>query len=130
MFFNKIFQHIAKFYNSNGFFRVTAAVYWAFNKEHQEFSRYPFPYVSSTGQVSDPILCQKTLQSLVFLLNSRSSPLLCYQIWTSIFRSYGVSLPSSFNTVLSILFICSTSLPVSDSVRFFFYCFFQVKPFI
>ena len=75
--------------------------------------------------MSDPIQSFTTLQSLVFLLNSRSPSLLCSQpCWTSIYRGYGVILPSSFNTVLSSLFIYSTSSPVSDSVR----CVFQLFP--
>jgi hypothetical protein len=56
----------------------------------------------------------------VFLVNSRH-PLLCApRTWlpkpgAPFFRSYGGILPSSFNTVLSRAWVCSTSPPVSVS---------------
>ena len=56
----------------------------------------------------------------MFLLNSRY-PLVCAtQTWLPrsgypFSRSYGVNLPSSFNTVLSSASVCSTSPPVSVS---------------
>ena len=54
----------------------------------------------------------------MFLVNSRY-PLVCATPnWLPkrrypIFRRYGVNLPSSFNIVLSIALVCSTSPPVS-----------------
>jgi hypothetical protein len=56
----------------------------------------------------------------VFLVNSRY-PLVCATpLWLPkegypFSRSYGVNLPSSFNIVLSIALVCSTSPPVSVS---------------
>jgi len=56
----------------------------------------------------------------VFLINSRH-PLVCATcLWLPkdrypFFRSYGVNLPSSFNTILSSALVYSTSPPVSVS---------------
>jgi hypothetical protein len=61
-----------------------------------------------------------TSQSPVFLVNSRH-PLLCAtparlpERGSPLSRSYGGKLPSSFNTVLSSAWVCSTSPPVSVS---------------
>ncbi len=89
---------------------------------------------SSTGQVSDPIRHLTILQSLVFLLNSRS-PLFSVtskKIFNNIFyghsffRSYRAFLPSSFNIILSSALVYSTCPPVSVLVRFhIFYIFLE-----
>ena len=61
-----------------------------------------------------------TSQSPVFLVNSRH-PLVCAtppclrKGRYPFSRSYGVNLPSSFNTILSSALVCSTSPPVSVS---------------
>jgi hypothetical protein len=80
------FQHMAKFENSNGFSRVTAAVYWAFVSELPRAGRprgrpwgHPSTSASSTGQVSDPIrrVCHFA-ESCVFSKQSLP-PMLCHQ---------------------------------------------------
>ena len=61
------------------------------------------PYTAST----------KISQSLVFLVNSRY-PLFCATFLRfSLFRSYRVNLPSSFNIVISKILVFSTCPPVS-----------------
>ena len=55
----------------------------------------------STWQVSDLILHYLILQSLVFLINSRSSLFYDTILWSSFSLSYRVNLPSSFNIVFS-----------------------------
>ena len=70
--------------------------------------------VSSTGQVSDPIRRVTTLQSPVFLVNSRY-PRYCATIlfkWSSIFQRYGGNLPSSFNILISSPECTYTNSPV------------------
>lgn len=72
--------------------------------------------------MSDPILSNYTLQSPVFLLNSR------YLLFRATYlnknlpkhsfsRSYRVNLPSSFNIVISHTLVYSTYSPVSVLVR-------------
>jgi len=101
-----------------------------------------FTSPSSTGQVSDPIRRVTTLQSPVFLVNSRH-PLFCVTFFfnkfakslsfcsrtleqsssglgpwlkrkrSSLFRSYGGNLPSSFNIILSTPACIYTSVGLS-----------------
>jgi len=83
-----------------------------------------FSFLSySTGQVSDPILSNYTLQSPVFLLNSRHplfrDTLIFIILKHSFSRSYRVNLPSSFNIVISYTLVYSTYSPVSVLVRSF-----------
>ena len=91
---------------------------------------HPSLSVSSTGQVSDSILSVTTLQSPVFLINSRH-PLFCATFLeerSSFFQSYGGNLPSSFNMVFSIALVYSTSSPVLVQVRSFPCLLSWVKP--
>jgi len=88
-------------------------------------------YLSRTGQTSNPIHHLLIWQSSVFLINSRY--LLFYDSSIKFInktinaqlqgpplsRSYRVILPSSFNIFISSALVCSTSLPVSDLVRFY-----------
>src|SRR5262249_37173137 len=82
----------------------------------------PASYPSGPGQPSDPIRRLAASQSPVFLVNSRHphlcAPRLCLRKSGAPFsRSYGGILPSSFNTVLSSAWVCSTGPPVSVWVR-------------
>ncbi len=96
---------------------VTAAV-------HRGFSCQLFPRnnqllsPSGTGQASAPIYCLTTLRRPVFLVNSRLSRVTATQkinFGRPFFRSYGASLPSSLERVLSRPLVFSTNLPVSVS---------------
>ena len=76
------------------------------------------PSPSGTGQASAPIYCLTTLRRPVFLVNSRLSLVtaaLEYLLGRPFFRSYGASLPSSLERVLSRPSVFSTYLPVSVS---------------
>jgi len=75
-------------------------------------------YFRRTGQTSDPIPHFTIWQSLVFLINSRI-PLFCASLrdlnllQPTLFRSYGISLPSSLDTIILLALVYSTSSPVS-----------------
>jgi len=97
---------------------VTAAVYWDFNSklipfllifQHRAGVR---PYTSSFDFAESCVFVKQLLPSA-----------LCHQYfllkyWHSFFRSYGVILPSSFNIIISIALVYSTSSPVLVLVRF------------
>ena len=105
---------------------VTAAVCWDLYSKliNIKFILINFSFLSySTGQVSDPILSNYTLQSPVFLLNSRHplfrDTLIFFILKHSFSRSYRVNLPSSFSIVISYTLVFSTYSPVSVLVRSF-----------
>src|ERR687897_2001912 len=93
---------------------VTAAVYRGFSSERQPL---PLTFRHRAGVRPYTSSCQ-TSQSPVFLVNSRH-PLVCApRPWLptngALFsRSYEGNLPSSFNTILSSAWVCSTCPPVS-----------------
>jgi hypothetical protein len=69
----EVFQHIAKFYNSNGLFLELRPPFTGPEVQsfHGRSRGHLSPEVSSTGQASDPIRHLSILQSPVFLVNSR-----------------------------------------------------------
>ena len=88
---------------------VTAAVYWGFHSQpililltfqHRAGVR---PYMSSYDLAESCVFSKQSLP-----------PFFCHLLWRySLFLSYRVILPSSFNIVLSIALVYSTSSPVS-----------------
>ena len=93
---------------------VTAAVYRGFNSEREPLL-LTFRHRAGVRPYTSPWTAS---QSPVFLVNSRH-PLVCAPRprlpWNGalFFRSYEGNLPSSFNTILSSAWVCSTSPPVS-----------------
>ena len=65
---------------------VTAAVHWRFSSKLRLTSN-SFPYPSSTGQASAPLLHLSILQKPVFLLNS------CLGLFSATILSYGTPSP-------------------------------------
>ena len=95
---------------------VTAAVYRGFGSK---LAPLPLTFRHRAGVRPYTSPCVAS-QSPVFLVNSRH-PLVCApRPWLPrngalFFRSYEGNLPSSFNTILSSAWVCSTSPPVSVS---------------
>jgi hypothetical protein len=93
---------------------VTAAVYRGFSSEREPL---PLTFRHRAGVRPYTSSCQ-TSQSPVFLVNSRH-PLVCAPRprlpgnGALFSRSYEGNLPSSFNTILSSAWVCSTCPPVS-----------------
>src|SRR4051812_3854667 len=93
---------------------VTAAVYRGFSSE---LAPLPLTFRHRAGVRPYTSSCQ-TSQSPVFLVNSRH-PLVCAprpglrKDGALFSRSYEGNLPSSFNTILSSAWVCSTCPPVS-----------------
>ena len=93
---------------------VTAAVYRGFNSEREPLL-LTFRHRAGVRPYTSPWTAS---QSPVFLVNSRH-PLVCAprpglrRDGALFFRSYEGNLPSSFNTILSSAWVCSTSPPVS-----------------
>ena len=107
---------------------VTAAVYWGFNSKHTLFL-LTFQHWAGVGSYTSSY---DFAESCVFIKQSLP-PILChlypYGYRYSFSRSYGVILPSSFNTVLSNALVYSTSSPVSVYSTVFTLKFFLGKIF-
>jgi len=69
-------------------------------------------YTSSYDLAESCVFSKQSLPPILCHLDKKNSPRY------PISRSYGVNLPSSFNIVLSIALVSSTSPPVSVLVRF------------
>ena len=90
--------------------RVTAAVYWDF----KFVPKHIVLTLQHWAGVSLYTSFLKLAETCVFIKQSLS-PIQCQPFIKgySLFRSYGVILPSSFNTIFSSVLIYSISLPVS-----------------
>ena len=87
---------------------VTAAVYWGFNSE---LSLLLLTFQHRAG-VSPYTSSFDLAETCVFAKQS-PGPILCGSFEHSLFRSYGVNLPSSLTTLLPLALEFSSYLPVS-----------------